>query len=121
MARSGSYHPSIAGSRRGSCISVLAKMLLFDVALSAELEAYGRRILCFKLLPGRWPPPAHGCQDPLGQSQRPTPRLGSASIAHELLAVTHRLALLFLLGAGHRDDAHRIAFNSARASSRSVF
>jgi len=29
----------------GSCVSVLAKMPLLDVALSAELEAYGRRIL----------------------------------------------------------------------------
>jgi len=29
----------------GSCVSVLAKMPLFDVRLSAELEAYGRRIL----------------------------------------------------------------------------
>jgi hypothetical protein len=29
----------------GSCVSVLAKMPLFDVALSAELEAYGRPIL----------------------------------------------------------------------------
>jgi hypothetical protein len=28
----------------GSCVSVLAKMPLLDVALSAELEAYGRRI-----------------------------------------------------------------------------
>jgi hypothetical protein len=32
----------------GSCVSVLAKMPLLDIALSAEFEAYGCRILSWR-------------------------------------------------------------------------
>jgi hypothetical protein len=46
------------------------------------------------------------------EGQRSTPRLGSASIAHQLLAVTHDRALLFLLRARHRHNAHRFAVTS---------
>jgi hypothetical protein len=49
----------------------------FDQELPVfQLGAHPLRQLCSKLLPGRWPPPAHRGQDSLGQSQRPTPRLG---------------------------------------------
>ena len=39
----------------------------------------------------------------------PATRLGSASIAYQLLAVTHHRASLFLFRAGNRYDAHCIA------------